>query len=468
MPKHDVFISYSHEDQPYLDSLVTAFEAGGIDAITDGTFTVGRNIERMIREAIDRSRHVALILTPQWLASRWTSYEAALALIRDREGDLGIVLPLIYEKIELPELLRPILNADLCEESRRATGLQRVIKTIQDSRLSEIALPLEPAERPVSAKPAVAALERLAEAADTEAVRTHLLEFREQISRASEQIRRLADLKDVHEQLHHLQLQFYPVTGSRMGTPQDPLPIAKLYAIGLESALGELDQIAARSSLHDGELAWVEDLRYSHLQLVKAIEANKKERAQDLIDYIEHLLAENSTQINSSLRMVLSILRLPDLVEVVDRVCDHTGRLLVHANDRKSFVEGLTTLRHLARNVSALIADHDRWQRTDTSLRLVDRTLHAKITNLLITWPRIIEDITVLDRAQHSESLRDLRNDLEEAIQHGNHQAAWEPYQLFRRYTVDRFYKVDRSLKRQCDELRIVGVPLAVLSGKLA
>ena len=464
---HDVFVSYSHDDEAEVNELLEVFRNEDIDAVTDATFTVGKDLEKMIRESIDDSRHVALMLTPAWIKrSTWTTYEAALARVRDRDGELGVVIPIILKECEIPDLFRSLLHADLWNEKRRARDLQRVINAIRASKDSPMALPLQPERAPVLAQQAVQALQRLSEIAGHESVRIPLLAFRDQIASSSRHIQLLADLKDVHEQLHELQLQFYRVIGSRMSGVTDMVPFAKLYALAIETAVRELREIASRNSISNGDLTWIAELGDLQKDLRQAIAANQQETARSLIDVIEHRLGEHSGGVNARLRQVLQLLRLPDLLAAIDAVCAQANALLLTADDRTLFLEGMRTLRKLVRNLTALIMDHDRWQNTDTSLRLVDRTLHERINNLAITWRRIAGEVEVLDEPM--ESMDEARAEIEKAIEKECREEAWDPYQRFRHYTISQFNKVDRSLKKQCDELRFVGVPLAELSRKLA
>ncbi len=468
MPKHDVFVSYSHDDAADVVTLLENLRAEGIDAVTDETFTPGRSIELMIREAVDDCRHVALFLTPRWIESLWTSYEAALGRELDPQGERGVVIPLVYRECVLPPLLLEILHVDISDEKRRPTELQRVIRAIKESRSSKLALPLRPQERPVAAEAAVNALRRLEAIADTEGIRDALFEFRDNIGDASRQILLLADLKDVHEQLHQLQLQFQAVTTVQVSNVADLRPFAKLYATAIENALTELQEIATRASFSAGDLPWIAQLGDLPAQLKDAIGRSDNELMKELIHAVDHLISAHSHSVNTQLTTAARLLRLPDLIDAIDTICTRAETLHLNEADRSLLANGLQALRRLARNLSALIVDHDGWQNAETSLRLVDGTLHERITSLQLMYPRVVREIEVLDRSGPTNSFEEARAELEAAIGLRNREAAWGPYQVFRRYTVNRFYNVDRSLKRQCDELRYVGAPLTALSKKLA
>lgn len=468
MPKHDVFVSYSHDDAADVAALVQHLRDEGIDAVTDETFTPGRSIELMIREAVDGCRHVALFLTPHWLESLWTSYEAALGRELDPKGERGVVIPLVYRECVLPPVLMEILHVDISDEKRRPTELQRVIRAIKESRTSKLALPLRPQERPVAAEAAVNALQRLEAIADTEGIHDALFGFRDYIGEASRQILLLADLKDVHEQLHQLQLQFQAVTAVQISTVPDLRLFAKLYGTAIENALPELQEIAARASFVPGDLPWMAELGDRPAQLKDAIGTNDNELMKELIHNVDRLVSTHSHSVNTQLTTAARLLRLTDLIDAIDAICTRAEALQLNEADLSLLVSGLQTLRRLARNISALIVDHDGWQHTETSLHLVDSTLHERITSLQLMYPRVVREIEVLDRTGPTPSFEEARTELEAAIGLKNREAAWEPYQIFRRYTIHRFYNVDRSLKRQCDELRYVGAPLTALSRKLA
>lgn len=468
MPKHDVFVSYSHDDAADVVTLVKSLRDEGIDVVTDESFQPGRGIELMIREAVNDCRHVALFLTPQWMESRWTSYEAALGRELDPQGELGVVIPLMYRECVLPPRLLEILHVDISDEKKRPTELQRVIKVIKESRSSKLALPLRPQERPVASEAAVTALRRLEAIADTKGIHDALFEFRDYIGEASRQILLLADLKDVHEQLHQLQLQFQAVTTLQVTGVADLRPFAKLYATAIENTLPELEAIARRTSFTSGDLPWIAQFGDLSDPLKEAIALKDNEEMKGLIYTADHLVSTHSQSVNTQLTTAARLLRLPDLIDAMDAICNRAEALQLDAVDLGLLAGGLQALKRLARNLSALIVDHDGWQNAEASLRVVDSTLHDRITNLRLMYPRLVREIEVLDRTGPTTTFEKAREELEAAIDVRNREAAWEPYQTFRRYTVSRFYNVDRSLKRQCDELRFVGAPLTALSEKLA
>ena len=81
MAEYDVFVSYSHKDAPFVRRLVNALEARGIKAWYDSeVLRVGENFMRQIGDALEQSRYFLLVISPDYLAGQWTSFELGVAL----------------------------------------------------------------------------------------------------------------------------------------------------------------------------------------------------------------------------------------------------------------------------------------------------------------------------------------------------------------------------------------------------
>ena len=68
------------------------------------------NMEKAIKEC-DKT---ILVLSPHWLKSEWTNFEALMLQIKDPAGLKGSILPLMLEKCELPERLSISTIGNFC------------------------------------------------------------------------------------------------------------------------------------------------------------------------------------------------------------------------------------------------------------------------------------------------------------------------------------------------------------------
>ena len=94
-----VFISYSIADMEWVYSyLIPKFELNNINYIDEKTFEVGVPRIVNIERAIEQSRHVLIVLTPDWLKSDWSEFVAVLTQTID---------PTFRQHKLLPILLKP-------------------------------------------------------------------------------------------------------------------------------------------------------------------------------------------------------------------------------------------------------------------------------------------------------------------------------------------------------------------------
>jgi hypothetical protein len=79
--KYDIFISYSHHDGDWVnDWLLPRLEKAKLSVCIDHRdFEVGVPSLVNMERAVEGSRHVLLILTPNWIKSEWTDFEALMA-----------------------------------------------------------------------------------------------------------------------------------------------------------------------------------------------------------------------------------------------------------------------------------------------------------------------------------------------------------------------------------------------------
>lgn len=110
---YDVFLSYSHADRPWVASLAAALEGRGHRVFWDSwDLHPGAAVDARIEVALHASRHVAPVLTPASMASRWVGLEIQLAFQRDPDGRDGVLLPLLRADCEIPSRIRRLKFLD--------------------------------------------------------------------------------------------------------------------------------------------------------------------------------------------------------------------------------------------------------------------------------------------------------------------------------------------------------------------
>jgi hypothetical protein len=140
-PHYDLFISYSHADKAWVhDWLLPRLEATGLRVCIDTRdFDVGVPSPDNMEAAVENSRHTLLVLTPEWVASQWTHFEALLTQTTDPVSRRGKLLPLLLKPCRPPARIGMLTYADFTDPASREMQLARVVGAAHGKlRLREI------------------------------------------------------------------------------------------------------------------------------------------------------------------------------------------------------------------------------------------------------------------------------------------------------------------------------------------
>jgi len=114
----DAFVSYSWEDKHAVDQLVGQLQKVEpqprlfVDRLE---LRVGAAWQRHIFESLDASRKVICVYSPAYLRSRVCQEEFNMALLRHRESDDGVLLPVYLQTANLPTYMKLVQYHDARE-----------------------------------------------------------------------------------------------------------------------------------------------------------------------------------------------------------------------------------------------------------------------------------------------------------------------------------------------------------------
>ncbi|MCL4862237.1 MAG: tetratricopeptide repeat protein [Caldilineaceae bacterium] len=140
----DFFISYNQADRTWAEWIGWQLEAKGY-AVTLQVwdFRPGGNfVLDMQRAAADSARTIA-VLSPDYVAARFTQPEWAAAFAQDPTGEQGKLLPIRVREVRLDGLLAPIVYVDLVGRDE-AAALTALLAGVERSRAKPSAPPLFP------------------------------------------------------------------------------------------------------------------------------------------------------------------------------------------------------------------------------------------------------------------------------------------------------------------------------------
>lgn len=87
----DVFVSYSRRDSPFVEGLVALLREAGFTVWLDvEQVPGGADVQQTLLQALNASRHVVAVITEDWLASEFATWEIA-ASRKDLHGDRVLV-----------------------------------------------------------------------------------------------------------------------------------------------------------------------------------------------------------------------------------------------------------------------------------------------------------------------------------------------------------------------------------------
>ncbi|CAJ1056220.1 uncharacterized protein LOC125887243 isoform X2 [Xyrichtys novacula] len=101
--RYHVFISYSSTDYQWTHSLIEQLESCGLQVCYhERDFTPGRTVLENMSDCIQESQKVLLVLSPEFVRSRWCLLEANMSLFRDCLERKPIVPVLLEPGVSIP------------------------------------------------------------------------------------------------------------------------------------------------------------------------------------------------------------------------------------------------------------------------------------------------------------------------------------------------------------------------------
>jgi sugar/nucleoside kinase (ribokinase family) len=132
--QYDFFISYSSVDHDWVQNwLLPRLEEAGLRGCIDfRDFGIGVTALDNMEDAVKRSRHTIMVLTPEWVESVWAGFEELLALSKDPANRKRVLIPILLRTCKIPERITLRTYADFRNEDTREIQLQRVIEAVRE------------------------------------------------------------------------------------------------------------------------------------------------------------------------------------------------------------------------------------------------------------------------------------------------------------------------------------------------
>jgi hypothetical protein len=126
-----IFLSHNKADKPFARRLATDLEHQGIRYwLDEAEIKVGDSLIEKIRDGIDNMAYVAVILSPDSVASGWVQREVDVAMNQEIQGRRVKVLPVMYRECALPGFLLGKRYADFTGTTEYAVAFEGLVKDV--------------------------------------------------------------------------------------------------------------------------------------------------------------------------------------------------------------------------------------------------------------------------------------------------------------------------------------------------
>ena len=137
-----VFISHSSHNRKRAEKLAQALRKLKMEVWYDEwNILVGHNLLDQIYEGIRKSDYLVVILTKASIKSKWVKRELDAALIHEIEAGGTKVIPLLFEKCQIPTTLKTKAYADFTISFEK--GLAQLRKTLIDENSRNLGAKLD-------------------------------------------------------------------------------------------------------------------------------------------------------------------------------------------------------------------------------------------------------------------------------------------------------------------------------------
>ena len=128
-----VFLSHNSEDKPFARNLKEMLNEKGVQNvwIDEAEILIGDSLIKKIGEGISKTTYFGVILSPRSIKSPWVEAELESAMSLEMKGEQVKVLPILYEKCELPPFLVSKLYADFTEETKYQESLGKLLRRLK-------------------------------------------------------------------------------------------------------------------------------------------------------------------------------------------------------------------------------------------------------------------------------------------------------------------------------------------------
>jgi hypothetical protein len=522
-----IFYSYAHNDKTLREELrkhLSSLRYRGVCRDWyDGEIGAGDEWDAEIGGQLTEADVILLLISADFLSSRYIrAVELQKAMQRHQSGQARVV-PIIlrpcdytgevFSKLQgLPTGMKPVTTWANQDEAWTdvVRGLSLLFDRYREEREAVVKSPspvVAPTAQPVSpsveaqslaphemvstaaqeenralAETSTKAFQSLSELMSNAKIKAFVAEQQDQLVAAEEALEILVDYKNVHDMLHDLQFKCYNYIYQEARKVEDEIDWSLLVQPqkDLAEIVQSLGEAANRRSMTDEDFSWLDQLREAQGQLSAACDQLALSPLKAARDLVTAILQMRPTIFDTKLCAAARTLPLEDLRKALWVVRDKLGPACLDTEAGASFSAGVNALPQLSANLQALTTEHTRWQVIETRIWSIDALIDRDLGALQNGWPQVRDRFVKIcngNRAPWALSILEQAARLDALLSapppgDAKEFRRWQT-RVLQSYTScsneggTRFYQVDLSLKRLCDQLRAVQLALVKILQKL-
>ena len=296
--------------------------------------------------------------------------------------------------------------------------------------------------------------------------------FRNDYQNILNKIDTFKDYKVLHDELHDINLGLFPEMqreAARLPDGENAKNNLGNHDLSLRDKINNMRQAVSRNNVDPGEAQWIEELDQKRKDLKASIKEYDKDLVRDNLQAIANVIETQPTEINNKLLQAINAEndRLPDLIKIMNKVCDRMKELEDEAANVPRFEKGITSLKSLASKLKALAEEHDTWQEVEGQLPQIGEWLEADLAKFSKKWETIrakikpyysgtteaeewMTDFQLDDQALEAALQLGMRQDITSEVLAGARAAAISSFKSCYSRAKWRFFEVDKQLLSNC------------------
>jgi hypothetical protein len=140
-----IFLCHSSADKSFVRQLAADLWELGVQVwLDEWELRPGDSLHGSIGRALEETKFVGVVLSPQAVRSKWVRKELNQALARETRSDATVVVPILYKTVRVPPFLEDKLYLDFRKKRFSSLGhLAGIVHNI-DTKLLSSALTVKP------------------------------------------------------------------------------------------------------------------------------------------------------------------------------------------------------------------------------------------------------------------------------------------------------------------------------------